>query len=214
MPTRGRAVLICGPARALALAVARALGGPGVTIGLQAAPSETATAARVCAAIRRRGGSARVIEAALGGDRESAELIASASRLLRRLDAVVICVAAGEPRRSADVPLEEWSARLSARLRTTLFVAKHAAAPLRRAPRGGRVVLAWSAPAPDDTGLGRVVHESLVCLADALPRAVARDVTVATVIGGPAARAADLAETARAIEFALTSAAPSVLRLT
>ena len=213
MPNRGRAVLICGPARPLALAVARRVAGRDVAVAVQAAPAETAAAARVCAAIRTRGGSARVLAAELGGDRDGKELIASASRALRRLDALVICAATVDARRKAPVPLEDWNAALSERLRATFFLAKHAAAQLRRATAGGRLVLAWSAPPPDDTGLARVVHESLLCLVDALPRAVGRNVAVAAVIGRPARRAADLAETARAVEFVLGSAGTTVLRL-
>jgi NAD(P)-dependent dehydrogenase (short-subunit alcohol dehydrogenase family) len=217
MPSRGRAVLICGPARPLALAVARGVADAGVAVGVQAAHAEATAAARVCAAIRKRGGSARVIEAALGGDRPSRDLIAAAARALRRLDAIVICAAGHDSRRPPDVPLEQWSVGLSEQLRAPFFVAKHAAAQLRRGPRGGRLVLVWSAPPHDDTSLGRVVHEGLLCLVDALPRAVGRGVAVAAVIGRPARRAAELAETARAVHFVLVSdpsAANAVLRLT
>jgi NAD(P)-dependent dehydrogenase (short-subunit alcohol dehydrogenase family) len=197
-PTRKRrAVLLCGPARATVAAIARELAGPELTLLVQAAPVEAAAADRLCRSLARRG-AAQVVSAPLGGDAHALELVTRAWKLSRAIDAVVICPAAPSTARGGDPSLEAWREGVAAGLRAPFFVAKQAG--VRMAKPGGRLIVAVSEPGRDGDPVAVVVHEGLLCMIEALRKALPRRVAVATVTSaGPpsAALAARIASGVR-----------------
>lgn len=199
-----RAVLICGSARTLAQAAARALIHPARHVALQV-DGAGAPVAAPCAGRRAPAGTLALLPGVLGGDRPSRVLVRRALRTLGALDGVIICTAAPGVRGAPS--LAAWHAAIDAHLRTPFFLAKHAAAILEQAG-GGRIVLATVAPADHRTVLGHVVHESVRCLADALSRAVPREVGVAAVMAPRAATARERADLARAIALMLDAEVP------
>ena len=182
MPKRRRAALLCGSARAVLTATARALSGAGIPQVIQASPADLVDARRLLRATARRGTPIRIVEAVLGGDEASRRLIAAAWAAARAIDTVVLCV--GQRSAAAtDLGLEEWDDAIAAGLRAPFFLAKHAA--VRMAERGGgRVVLAVEAPARLESPAEAVVNAGLRCMVDAFSSALPRDVALGAVFGG------------------------------
>ena len=122
------------------------------------------------------------MSAALGGLDASRSLVDAARKSTRGLAAVVICPA--DPvrlARSRDAGRREWDDGVAAGLRTPFFLAQQAALALGR-DGGGRVLLA--AAIAGGGPVAGVVRAGLVCMIDALARAMPRGVSLAAVLGG------------------------------
>lgn len=198
MPTRRRAVLLCGHARATLAAIARALAAADVPLVIQAAPSEIAATRHLCRGITRRASIARVVGAGLGGDVESRQLVAEAWKTARAIEAVVVCPAISVAGGGAKAPgLDAWRNALDTGLRAPFFLVKHAGLRLGRAG-GGRLVFAIGAPRGAGP-LASVVRSGLLCLIDALGQALSAEVAVTAVVGGAGAK--EMADIARGVRF-------------
>ena len=199
MPKRRRAILLCGSARETLAAVARELGGPEVSLFVQAAPREVAAAGRLCRALTRRGGAAQVVALQLCGDEEARRLLAQAWKSARAIDTVVICPALSSAVRANDPSLDAWQRSIAVGLRAPFFLAKQAGQ--RMAKQGGILVFAFAAPARGAGPAAGVVHAGLLCMIEALSKALPRNVAVAGVIGGGPASAAAAVQIARGVRF-------------
>jgi len=206
MSQRRRAVLLCGQARVTLGAIARELGRAGIPVVIQAAPAELAAVRKLGARANGIGG-ATVIRGALSGEAESRRLVAAAWRAARAIDAVVICPAIADGGDAATLPLDEWRDGLDAGLRAPFFLAKHAGLRMRRA-RGGRLIFAIDAPARSGQ-IAEVVRAGLLCMFDALTRAVAGQVDVRTVVGSGRTGAAGAADIARGVRLLLDEELPA-----
>ena len=181
MVTRRRGVLLCGQARTTLAAIARELTRAGMPLVIQAAAEEL-KAARRLQPQRGAAGTVHVVSAELGGLDASRSLVAAARKPTRGLAAVVICPA--DPlrlARSRDADLRDWDDGVAAGLRTPFFLAQQAALALGR-DGGGRVLLA--AAIAGDGPVAGVVRAGLVCMIDALAKAMPRGVSLAAVLGG------------------------------
>jgi len=206
MPKRRRAVLLCGQARATLAAVARGLASANVPLVIQAAPAEVAATRRLCRLLMRDTGGARVVGGVLGGDVESPRLVAQAWKAARAIDAVVICPPTAVAGAAADPGLGAWHDGLEAGLRAPFFLAKHAGLRLARAG-GGRLVLAIGASTRGGEPIASVVRSGLLCMVDALTRALSREVAVTAVVGSGGATARERAEIARGVRFFIEGSA-------
>jgi 3-oxoacyl-[acyl-carrier protein] reductase len=199
MPKRRRAVLLCGPARTTLAAVARELAGPDTLLLVQAAPREVAAAKRLCRALARRGGAAQVVPAQPRGDDEARRLVVQAWKSARAIDTVVICTAPSATAPAADPTLEDWQASIAVGLRAPFFLAKQAG--LHMAKRGGSLIFAFVAPPRGAGPAAGVVHAGLLCLIEALGKALPSRVAVTAVIGGGRPSPTDAARIARGVRF-------------
>jgi NAD(P)-dependent dehydrogenase (short-subunit alcohol dehydrogenase family) len=197
MPPRRRAILLCGPARAPLAAIARELAGREAHLLVQAAPREVAAADRLCRSLARRGGAAQVVPAALRGDDDARQLVAQAWKAARAIDTVVICPALSTASATRDPSLDAWQASLAIGLRAPFFLAKQAG--LRMATPGGRLIFAFAAPPRGAGAAAGVVHAGLLCMIEALGKALPSRVAVNAVIGGGRSPAAGAAQIARGV---------------
>ena len=194
MPRRRPAVLLCGQARATLAAIARELARTGAPLVIQAAAdSAAARRGRDAGAIGTSG--ATIVRSALGGETESRRLVTAAWRAARAIDAVVICPVIAGGGASAALPLAEWQNGIDAGLRAPFFVAKHAGLRMQRGG-GGRLILAFDASARSGP-VGEVVRAGLLCMVDALARALPRRVGVMAVVGTGRGAGADIARGVR-----------------
>lgn len=200
--TPSGAILLCGSARPTLTAIAGELVALGQPLLMQCAPGELAAAERW----RRGAGrstTVRLLSGRLGGDTEARRLTAQAWKRQPDIATLVLCPRLPAAARSASPNLTQWQDGIASGLREPFFVAKHAG--LRLAHRGGRLIFAIGAPPGGAGPLAAVVHEGLLCMIEALAKALPKRVAVDAVVGRADGKGADAARTARAVRHFVES---------
>jgi NAD(P)-dependent dehydrogenase (short-subunit alcohol dehydrogenase family) len=197
MPQR-RAVLLCGQARTTLAAIAHELGRAGIPLVIQAAPAEMAAGRKLAAGANAIGG-ATIVRGELGSEAASRRLVTAAWKAVRAIDTVVICPTVASGGASSTLSLDEWRNGLDAGLRAPFFLAKHAGLRLHR---GGRLIVAIGAP-PRMGQVAEVVRAGLLCMVDALARALPHAVEVRAVVDGGRTGATSAAAIARGVRLLL-----------
>jgi pteridine reductase len=180
----GRAALVTGAGRRLGRAIAVALGGRGMHVGVHYGSSATG-AGETAAEIERAGGQAVCLPADLRKPDAPAALIEAAVRALGRLDVLVNSAAVMVRTPLGEVTPAAWDAMFAVNLRAPFFTSQAAAPHLAR-HQGAIVNLAdlaafetWPAYVPHG-----VSKAGLVQMTRALARALAPDVRVNGVAPG------------------------------
>jgi pteridine reductase len=180
----GRAALVTGAGRRLGRAIALALGGRGMHVGVHYG-SSAAGARETAADIERAGGRAACLPADLTKPDAPAALVDAAVRALGRLDVLVNSAAVMVRTPVGDVTAAAWDAMFAVNLRAP-FLAAQAAAPHLARQKGAIVNLAdlaafetWPAYVPHGISKAGVVQ-----MTRALARVLAPDVRVNAVAPG------------------------------
>jgi pteridine reductase len=184
MDLEGRAALVTGAGRRLGRAIAVALGGRGMHVGVHYG-SSAAGAREAASEIERGGGRAVCLQADLTQADAPAALVDAAVRAMGRLDVLVNSAAVMVRTPVGEVTPAAWDSMLALNLRAPFF-ASQAAAPHLARHRGAIVNLAdlaafesWPAYVPHGISKAGVVQ-----MTRALARALAPDVRVNAVAPG------------------------------
>jgi pteridine reductase len=184
MELRGRVALVTGAGRRLGRAMATALAGRGMTVGIHHHTSR-AGAEELRDEIRQGGGRAECFEANLADAEAARALPGRVAAALGGLDVLVNSAAVMHRRSFEETTPEQWDATLDLNLRSLFFCAQGAAQALRAAH--GKIVnladLSGLEPWP-----GFAAHSiskaGVVMLTKVLARALAPDVTVNAIAPG------------------------------
>ena len=138
----GRVAIVTGASRGMGLAIARAFAGENAAVVMSG--RDVATGQAAADAVRRDGGEARFVVADQGSVEDWSRLVHEAETAHGRLDILVLNAGISEMAPTADLALDDFRRVCRTNLKGPFLGLKAGVAAMRRAGRGGSVVIVAS----------------------------------------------------------------------